>query len=67
MIDTKRRSWVKSLIWRAMGIIILGSAAYLITGNWSKTGIITVIFHAIRTVLYYYYERIWNRIKWGRY
>jgi uncharacterized membrane protein len=65
-MDTKIRSWVKSLVWRAIGVVILGYIAYLVTGNWTDTSIITLLFHAIRTVLYYYHERVWNSIDWGR-
>lgn len=66
IMDSRARSWIKSIIWRAVGVVILGTIAYLITGDWEETGVITIIFHAIRTVLYYYHERIWNAISWGR-
>ena len=65
-METKLRSWVKSIVWRSIGIVILGSLAYTVTGNWEKTGLITIIFHAIRTVLYYFHERVWLRIRWGK-
>jgi hypothetical protein len=26
---------------------------------------ITILFHGIRLILYYYHERIWERISWG--
>jgi hypothetical protein len=28
--------------------------------------LITVLFHSIRMVTYYFHERIWLRVKWGR-
>jgi len=64
--DTHLRSWVKSIVWRVFGIIILGAIAWMITHDWQETTIITTIFHIIRTVLYYFYERGWNRVSWGR-
>lgn len=69
MIDKYReshaRSWAKSLTWRIVGIVMLGGISYAITRNWEQTTVITVIFHALRTVLYYYHERLWARVAWG--
>jgi len=65
-LDTKKRAWVKSITWRIFGILILGTLMYLITGNWKETGWVTIIFHGIRIVTYYWHERIWDKIKWGR-
>ena len=65
-IDTKARSIVKSVVWRVIGIVLLGYISYLFTHNWEKTTLITLIFHAIRLVMYYYHERIWERVSWGR-
>lgn len=65
-MDTKTRSWVKSIVWRLIGIFLLGAIAYLITGSWKDMTIITVLFHGIRVILYYYHERVWERISWGR-
>lgn len=65
-VDTRLRSWVKSITWRLMGIVILGVLAWLFTRDWKETTLITITFHAIRFVLYYYHERAWGRIVWGR-
>lgn len=65
MADTKLRSWTKSIVWRIIGIFLLGGITYLIIGNWEATTIITLTFHGIRLVLYYYHERVWGKIKWG--
>ncbi len=65
-MDTKKRSWAKSVTWRVIGIILLGAIAYLITGNWKEMTVITLLFHGIRVVLYYYHERLWQRVSWGR-
>ncbi len=45
---------------------MLGGISYLITRNWQQTTVITLIFHVLRTVMYYYHERLWQRIAWGR-
>jgi len=64
--DTRLRSWVKSIVWRVIGIIILAGLSWLITHNWQQTTLITGIFHAVRLILYYFHERAWEHISWGR-
>lgn len=66
MIDSRIRSLVKSLTFRVIGIIVLGLITYLITGSWNETLWINVLFHSIRVPLYYFHERGWERIEWGR-
>ena len=65
-IESRTRSWVKSIVWRIIGIFLLGAIAYAVTGNWEQVSIITLIFHTVRIVLYYVHERIWDRVSWGR-
>jgi len=65
-MDSKKRSWVKSITWRVVGILLLGGISYAITRDWAKMTVITVLFHSIRLVLYYFHERLWESIDWGR-
>lgn len=65
-LETKKRSWVKAVVWRITGIFILGLISWLITKSWKEVTLITLIFHSIRLVLYYIHERIWEKISWGR-
>ncbi len=64
--ETRRRSWLKSIVWRLIGIFILGGITWVVTHNWEQTSLITIIFHAIRLVLYYFHERCWENVEWGR-
>lgn len=66
MGDSRMRSLVKSLTFWIIGIIILGVIAYLITGSWGETLWINVLFHDLRIPIYYFHERWWERIDWGR-
>lgn len=66
MKDTWKRSWAKSITWRALGVIILFTIAWALTGDVGQTSVITVVFHAVRVVLYVVHERVWERIGWGR-
>jgi len=65
-MDTRKRSLVKSIVWRVTGIILLGVISYLVTGNWKEMTKITVLFHSIRIILYYFHERFWEKISWGK-
>jgi len=65
-MDTRKRSWAKSLTWRLFGIALLGLISFLITRDWKQMTVITAVFHGIRLVLYYYHERIWGRVSWGK-
>ena len=64
-MESKKRSMVKSIVWRIIGIILLGGITWVFTRDIETTTIITVLFHSIRLVLYYVHERIWDRIEWG--
>ena len=65
-MDTKLRSWVKSIVWRIIGILLLGWIAFIVTGSWKEMTMITILFHGTRVVMYYFHERIWGRISWGK-
>jgi len=65
-MDRKVRSWVKSIVWRVIGIVLLGGISFLITGDWKEMTMITVLFHGIRVIMYYFHERLWESISWGR-
>jgi len=57
---------VKSITWRIIGVFLLGGITWWITHDWKEMTLITVLFHSIRMVMYYFHERIWLRVKWGR-
>ena len=63
MNEERKRSALKSILWRLLGVIILATITYLYTRRWITTGIITFIHHGIFLVVYYLYERLWARIK----
>jgi len=64
--ETRTRSLIKTLVWGAIGFAILSSLTYLTTGSVFKTTSVVIAYFSIRLIIYYVYERIWNKIKWGR-
>lgn len=61
-----QRSIAKSVVWRAIGVALLGGISFAVTGSWTESLYVTVTFNVIRIVLYVVHERIWERIGWGR-
>ena len=64
--DTKSRSIVKAISWKTTAIIISFVVGYYVSGSWALSAEITGIAAAVGLVAYYFHERIWNRIEWGR-
>ena len=72
--ELRRRSLVKSLLWRAIGIVWTWAGAYVILllippSRRSAALIATLIVvyhHSTRMVMYYIYERVWASVSWGR-
>jgi uncharacterized membrane protein len=64
-MESRKRSLVKAMTWRALGIVILGVVAWVFTRSWQTTTAVTVFFHAIQVALYYFHERVWDGFDWG--
>lgn len=60
------RSVVKSVSWRVIGTIDTILISWLITGEISTAFSIGSIELGTKMVLYFFHERIWNKIKWGK-
>ena len=73
--ETKRRTMVKTLLWRIIGIIWTWIGAYLIIlfvpekykGAAMIATLIVIYHHSTRMIMYYFYERIWAKIEWGHF
>lgn len=63
MEEIKKRSALKSFIWRIVGVIVLAAVTYGYTGNWITTGLVTVIHHGVFLLVYYFHERAWLKVK----
>ena len=65
MEGTRTRSVVKSIVWRIICIVVAVFTTFFLTGRWDLAVALGTLYNAITMVLYYFHERIWNRIKWG--
>lgn len=66
MIETKKRSLVKSITWRIICIVVSIITAYFLTGKIDVSVAIGTIYNGITMMLYYLHERFWNRLEWGK-
>jgi uncharacterized membrane protein len=64
--ETKRRSIVKAITWRTLGTIDTIVIAYILTGEIKTALSIGGIEVFTKMILYFFHERIWNMIKWGK-
>ena len=66
MIETRKRSVVKSIVWRIICIAVSIITAYLLTAKIELSVAIGSTYNAITMILYYFHERFWNRLEWGK-
>ncbi len=63
---TKSRSLVKALSYRVFGTFTSWAVVFAITGKGTLAAIIAFWETVIKIVVYYWHERVWNFISWGR-
>jgi uncharacterized membrane protein len=64
---TKSRSFTKSLSYRIFGTLSSFLVVFAITGEGTLSALIAFWETVVKVVIYYWHERIWDKIKWGRY
>ena len=64
--ESRKRSIVKMLTYRAILTALLAIISWIFTGNLGQATVITIVFSVSATAIYYLHERVWNGIKWGR-
>ncbi|AOW18495.1 hypothetical protein LPB03_13975 [Polaribacter vadi] len=60
------RSIVKALSWRIVGTLDTLVVSYFVTGKIVLAASIATVDFLTKLVLYFFHERIWNKIKWGK-
>ena len=66
MNDSNLRSIVKTISWRLTGSGATFLIVWVVSGNLLIAGPIAITQLIVNTILYYFHERIWNIINWGR-
>ena len=60
------RSIAKAFSWRIIGTIDTLIISYILTGEFSVAASIASIDFVTKMILYFFHERFWNLIKWGK-
>lgn len=60
------RSIAKALSWRIVGTLDTLMVSYFVTGKIVLAASIATVDFLTKLVLYFFHERIWNKIKWGK-
>jgi len=66
MTETRKRSIVKSFTWRIICVVVSIITAYFLTGKLEVSVAIGTVYNAITMILYYFHERSWNMLEWGK-
>ena len=66
MIEHQKRSIVKAISWRATGTIDTMLISFIVTGSPLAAVSIGAFELITKTALYYFHERVWNKIDYGR-
>ena len=61
-----KRSIVKTISWRVVGTLATVTISYLITGTLALAFSIGGIELVSKMILYFFHERAWNNLKWGK-
>lgn len=64
--DSHARSIIKAITWKFVAFCITLLTSYIFTRDFKLAGQITGLAALIGIAAYYFHERIWNHISWGR-
>lgn len=65
-LDTKRRTLVKAAVWQLLGFATMTLTGWIFTGSATQGGAIAVTGAFCGFVVYFIYERVWSRVRWGQ-
>lgn len=63
--QARNRAIVKTVGYRFLMVLITVGVAWFVVGDVSQALNIGLIANLVKTVTYYSYERLWDRITWG--
>lgn len=64
-MDSKKRTLAKTAVYRGSTTALLFTLLWVTSNNIYETSIITIIFNVVATIIYYFHERLWGKVKWG--
>ncbi|GGW39888.1 DUF2061 domain-containing protein [Arenibacter certesii] len=64
--ENPKRSIAKSISWRLIGTLDTMLISWVVTGELTVAFSIGVVELFTKMILYFFHERIWNKIQWGK-
>lgn len=64
--EIRMRAIAKAMTYRIIVAITLAVITWFYTGDLFDTSAISITYTVIATVVYYFHERAWLKVKWGK-
>ena len=64
--ENSKRSLLKAATYRLISIMVDGIIVFAITGRYDVTVWILVVSNIASAFIYFFHERFWNNIHWGK-
>ena len=65
-METRDRSIAKAISFRILATIATFAMVWILTGSLEFAGLVGGIDFVSKLILFYFHERAWNRIQWGK-
>ena len=65
-MEIYKRTLLKATTWELSGIIVLSFINYLVFGKAWSSAWVAIGYGIMRVIMYYYHERVWKHISWGK-
>ena len=65
-METRKRSILKTLTFRTIATLITSVLVFTFTRNMIMAGVVGLLDLILKLIIYYFHERLWNRISWGQ-
>ena len=65
-METLSRTIVKTIVWRILATFITFGVVFTFTGSLGDASVITITAAVLLAFGYYFHERAWDRVVWGR-
>lgn len=66
-MENSHRTLLKAFTWQLIGFVVMTIVNYFYMGNLQSGLGLSALLTGIGLVSYYFHERLWARIRWGRY
>jgi len=67
MASIPLRSFIKGVVWETVSFVITFFAVYIVYGNFLNALQFSWVLSVIKILLFFVNERIWKKIRWGKY